>query len=97
MTFAMAVAGPSRLPYPSRSGPLRVVQDTIRRANSTSSPAAEVEDRDSRAAQQREKTLWASNEGYARWKASEGRKYQTAEKAARAQWLGGSVVSRLAV
>ena len=97
--FLTRVAGPSRLPF-------RAAEPILRRANSTSPAAAaasptttteptgdELADRDSRAAFSREKELWASEEGYRRWKGSMGAQYKSAGRGDKAAWLGGNVVS----
>jgi hypothetical protein len=91
--FLQRVAGPSRLPY-------RAVETVVRRSNSTSAPATEpsgdeLADRDSRAAFSREKAIWASNEGYNRWKNTSGAQYKSVVRGQKAAWLGGHVVCRI--
>lgn len=89
--FLQRVAGPSRLPY-------RAVETVSRRCNSTAPPTAaeptgdELADRDSRTAFSREKAIWASNEGYKRWKSSSGNQYKAIPRGQKAAWLGGHVV-----
>ena len=89
--FLQRVAGPSRLPY-------RAVESVARRYNSTAPPASaeptgdELADRDSRTAFSREKAIWASNEGYKRWKSSSGNQYKAIPRGQKAAWLGGHVV-----
>lgn len=102
MTFAISIAGPSRLPAQAVA---RCGRDVIRRrasadaastaraADEESSGGPSIEDKESKAARKKEKELWATHDGYIRWLKTDAGKFRNVNKGEKVAWLGGAVVS----
>lgn len=104
MTFITAVAGPSRLPWRVATPVMtagRRLASTDAATPSTESQAndadpevvAELDDKGSRLARQREKLFYGTVEGYKSWlKTGAANEFYKANTGSRARWLGGDVV-----